>query len=175
MEPGDARLGWVRALLLAAGLLAAPMAGVASAQQKPASALEVTAGWVGFADDEIVSETLIGGAARWHLLPRLSIGPEVVYIDGNNHSHLVATGNLTFEVLAPRKGRVTPFLVVGAGVFQTRESFLSGTFTSREGAFTAGGGVRALVGDRVTAGVDARIGWEAHLRVGGFVGLVLGQ
>ena len=175
MEPGDARVGRVRALLLAVGLLAAPMASVATAQQRPASSLEVTAGWVGFADDGIVSETLIGGAARWHLLPRLSIGPEVVYIDGNNHSHLVATGNLTFDVLAPRKGRVTPFLVIGAGVFQTRESFLSGTFTSREGAFTAGGGVRALVGDRVTAGVDARIGWEAHLRVGGFVGLVLGQ
>jgi hypothetical protein len=178
MEPGDARVGWFRALLLVVSLLAAPMASMAAAQQRQASSLELAAGWVGFADDGIVNEALIGGAARWNLGPRLSIGPEVVYIDGNGHSHLVLTGNLTFELLAPRNGRVarvTPFLVVGGGVFQTRESFPSGTFTSREGAFTAGGGVRTSVGRRVTAGVDARIGWELHLRVSGFVGLVFAR
>lgn len=58
-------------------------------------------------------------------------------------------------------------------VFQTRESLFTGTFTSSEGAFTAGGGVRLAAG-RVTVGIDARVGWELHLRLNGFIGLRLG-
>lgn len=88
------------------------------------------------------------------------------------------TGNLTFDVMAPRSGRaqaVTPFLVVGGGMFQTRESFFGEDYTYTEGAFTAGGGVRAAVGDRVTVGVDARLGWETHIRINGLVGVRLGR
>ena len=70
--------------------------------------------------------------------------------------------------------RVTPFLVAG-GAFQTHESFFTGVFTSSEGAFSAGGGVRALVGDRVTVGIDTRFGWELHLRINGSIGLQLGR
>src|SRR5687768_11641107 len=80
-------------------LLATPMA--ATAQDRPGPAAELTAGWVGFADDGIVSESLVGAAARWYLLPRVSVGPELVYIRGAHHSHLVATGNVTWDVLAP--------------------------------------------------------------------------
>ena len=157
-------------------LLAAPMAELAVAQDRPGPAVDVTAGWVGFADDGIVSEGLVGAAARWYLLPRISIGPEVVYLGGSNHSHLVVTGNLMWDVLAPTNGRrVTPFLVAGGGVFQTREHLFNGTYTSSEGAFTAGGGVRALVADRVTLGFEMRVGWEAHVRINGLIGLHLGR
>jgi len=95
-----------------------------------------------------------------------------------HHSHLVATGNVTWDVLAPtnrRPHRVTPFLVAGGGVFQTREHFFNGTYTSSEGAFTAGGGVRALVGDHVTLGLEMRVGWETHIRINGLVGVQLGR
>jgi membrane protease YdiL (CAAX protease family) len=159
-------------------LLAPPMAVVAAAQNRPKAAADFSAGWIGFADDGIVSEGMAGGAARWYLLPRLAIGPEVIYMDGSNHSHLVVTGNLTWDVLAPangRPGQVTPFVVVGAGVFRTRESFFNGPFTSSEGAFTAGGGVRALVSNRVFVGVEGRVGWETHIRVNGVVGVQLGS
>jgi Outer membrane protein beta-barrel domain len=159
-------------------LLATAMADLATAQDRPGPAVEFAAGWVGFADDGIVSESLVGGAARWYLLPRISVGPEVAYIHGNNHSHLMVTGNMTYDLLSPTNGRprrVSPFVVAGGGLFQTREQFFSGTFTSSEGAFTAGGGVRAFVGDRVTIGVDMRVGWELHLRINGLVGLQLGQ
>ncbi len=154
--------------------LAWPLAGTAVAQERPGPAIDIAAGWVGFADDGIVSEGMFGGSARWYLLPRISIGPEIVYMSGSNHSHLVVTGNLTFDLLSPIAGkprRVTPFVVAGAGLFQTRNTFLTGDFTSSEGAFTAGGGVRALAGDRVTIGIDARVGWEPHVRVNGFVGV----
>ena len=36
-----------------------------------------------------------------------------------------------------------------------------------------GGGVRARVSDRVILGAEARVGWETHLRVNGFVGFTL--
>jgi hypothetical protein len=90
----------------------------------------------------------------------------------------VLTGNLTFDVIAPAAGRaapVAPFLVVGVGMFQTRESFFGEDSTYTEGAFTAGGGVRAAVNQRVTVGVEARIGWETHLRINGLVGVRLGR
>lgn len=151
---------------------------VVSAQGRPSPALDLAAGWVGFGDDGIVSETMVGGAGRLYLSPRIAVGPELLYIGGDNHSHLVLTGNLTFDFIAPpagRPARVTPFLVVGGGMFQTRESFFGEDQTHTEGAFTAGGGVRAAVSNRVTVGLDARIGWEAHLRVNGVVGIRLGR
>jgi hypothetical protein len=159
-------------------LLASPMADPAGAQDRPGPAVELSAGWVGFADDGIVSESLIGGAARWYLLPRISVGPEIAYIHGANHSHLMLTGNVTCDLLSATNGRprrVNPFVVAGGGLFQTREQFFNETFTSSEGAFTAGGGVRALVGDRVTIGAEARVGWELHLRFNGVLGLRLGR
>ena len=93
----------------------------ASAQQRPAPALEVAAGWVGFADDGVVSEFPIGGGFRWYVSPRVSVGPEVTFITGDSHSHQVVTGNLTFDFLTPRRGapRITPFMVVGGGMFRT--------------------------------------------------------
>jgi hypothetical protein len=150
------------------------LSGRAIAQDRPGPAAEFSAGWVGFADDGVVSEGMVGGAIRWYVSPRVSVGPEVLFIDGSNHSHFVLTGNFTFDLLSPVNGRprgVTPFVVAGGGLFQTRETFLNGPFTSTEGAFTAGGGVRARAGDHVNFGVDARIGWELHVRVNGFVGV----
>ena len=167
-----------RVAIVAFVLLAAPMTHAAVAQDRPGPAVDLAAGWVGFADDGVVSEGLIGGAARWYLLPRFSVGPELVFIHGTSHSHLVITGNVTWDVLGPRNRRpraVTPFLVAGGGVFQTRGHFFNGTYTSSEGAFTAGGGVRALVADRVTLGVEMRMGWEPHIRINGLLGVQLGR
>jgi hypothetical protein len=154
------------------------LAGAAAAQERPRPSVEVGAGWVGFADDGIVNEGMIGTAARWYVLPRISLGPEIVYTSGTSHSHLTVTGNVTYDILTATTGlsrRVTPFLVAGSGLFQTRETFFNGEFTSNEGAFTAGGGVRASASDRVTFGLDVRVGWELHLRVNGFVGVRLGR
>ena len=165
-------------IAVAIALVTVPMASGAWAQDTPAPVAEFAAGWVGFADDGIVNETLVGGAARWYLLSRIAIGPELIYIAGDNHSHFVATANLTWDILGPVNGRpraITPFVVVGGGLFQSSNPFPTGTFTSREGAFTLGGGVRVSAGDRLSIGLDTRIGWETHLRVNGTVGVRLGQ
>lgn len=149
----------------------------ASAQDRPPPVFDLSAGWVGFADDGVVSELPIGAAFRWHLSPRISIGPEVTLIAGESHSHQVLTGNLTFDFRTPRGGLplVTPFIVVGGGLFRTSEEFASRpSFSATEGAFTVGGGIRAPLNDRVSAAIDARLGWEAHLRLTGVISMRLG-
>src|SRR5688572_27466269 len=151
----------------------------ATAQQRGTTAVDVSAGWTGFADDGVVSETPVGAAVRWYLSPRVSIGPEFTFISGESHSHRVLTGNLTLDLLAPRSGqsRVTPYFVLGGGVLNTSESFaFSGErFSSSEGAFTAGGGIRVPINDRVSAGADARIGWEPHIRLMAFASIRFGS
>lgn len=169
---------FLRVILITLGLITFVPVLPTSAQDRPAAAAELAAGWVGFADDGIVSETLIGGSARWYVSPRVSLGPEVLFISGDNHSHFVVTGNLMFDFLGPVGGQpraVTPFVVVGGGLFRTSETFFGDTISSNEGAFTAGGGVRAAVTDRVTVGVEARAGWETHVRINGTVGVRLGR
>ena len=154
------------------------LTGTAAAQDKPATTIEVGAGWMGFPDDGLVSEMLVGGASRWYLLQRVSVGPEIVYVSGESHSHLTVTGNLTVDLRSQvpgRRDRLVPFVVVGGGLFSTREAFPAGDFTSYEGAFTAGGGIRASASDRLSVGLDVRVGWETHLRINGFVGLQIGQ
>jgi hypothetical protein len=165
-----------RRLLILAFSIVVVVPDIALAQSRPAPVVEVLAGWVGFADDGIASEMMVGGAARWYVSSRFAIGPEVIYMAGSNHSHLMITGNATFDLARPINNRprtITPFLVAGGGVFQTSENFRTETFRSSEGAFTFGGGVRVAASDRVTVGVDARIGWEAHMRVNAVAGIRL--
>ena len=170
---------WRRQAAVAAASvgLAVLNASAVEAQARPGPALEIAAGWVGFADNTVVSEALIGGAGRFYVTPRLAMGPEVAYIDGDQHSHLMVTGNLTFDFLnlvAGQPPKVDPFVVVGGGWFRTRETFAMEPFSSNEGTFTAGGGARVHLRRRVYVAGEARIGWETHLRVNGVVGLRLG-
>jgi hypothetical protein len=162
--------------IAAIAALAAALPRPAAAQERPAPVAELHAGALVFADDGFPRENFFGGAARLYVLPRVSVGPEIAYISGRNHSHLMLTGNVTFDVLSPSNGRpapVTPFIVAGGGLFQTREQFPRGTFTSTDPAFTAGGGVRARLGHLVTVGGEVRVGWELHVRVNALVGIRL--
>ena len=150
----------------------------AAAQQRPAPVIQIAAGTYLFPDDgETIPEGFLGGAGRFYLTPRISVGPEIAFVAGANHSHWILTGNLTFDFLKSSGGlprSFTPFVVVGGGYYSTRADFFDrGVDTSYEGAFTAGGGVRGRVGPRVTLGAEARIGWEPHLRLNAFVGIEL--
>jgi opacity protein-like surface antigen len=165
----------MKSVLLAMGvaLLMPPIASIAAAQEARRTAVEFSVGSLMFPDDGTVTEGMVGGSVRLYLLPRVAIGPELLYVQGSNHSHLMLTGNVTFDFFGPtggREPRVTPFLVIGGGMFQTRDQTPRGEFSSNEGAFTAGGGVRGAVTDRLHVGAEVRIGWELHLRVNGFVG-----
>ncbi len=51
-------------------LLLAPLVHPASAQEKPAPAVELAAGALLFSDDAVVAEGFVGGSGRVYLTPR---------------------------------------------------------------------------------------------------------
>jgi hypothetical protein len=135
------------------------------------AAAEIVVGHAGFVDDATIHHGVLGGAIRWYVTPRVSVGPEIVYMRGpRDDRDLMLTGNVTFDFLSPvPRHRFTPFAVVGGGWFRHSDRF----GPSSEGAFTAGIGLRANVSDRWYVGGDARFGWELHTRVAGVVGIRL--
>ncbi len=146
---------------------------------RPAPAVEFLAGYAGFIDDAMIDHAIAGTAARVYLTPRLAIGPEFVHMWGPNWDRdLFLTGNLTFDLLPPRHARprrATPFLIAGGGLSQHSDRFGPFSFTSYEGAFTGGGGVRAWIADRVYTFGDVRFGWELHVRINAGLGVHLGR
>ena len=164
-----------RLLTVALALLAVPVVPAFAQQssERPAPALEIIGGYAGFVDDATIDHAVIGGSARIYLSPRISVGPEIVYMRGPaDDRDLFFTGNLTFDILSPRPDRrVAPFLVGGGGFFRGSYSIGPQPFSYLEGAFTAGGGLRAPISDRWYALGEYRIGWELHQRVTGGVGV----
>jgi hypothetical protein len=150
-------VAWFAALLSAA-------ASPAFAQSRGGGAAEGFVGYAGFLDDTTITHTSWGGAARWYVLPRVAIGPELVYFKGpGDDRDLIVTGNVTFDVL--RRARpLTPFLIAGGGFFRHSDRFGASTFTSTEGSFTGGGGLRFSVGRKFYVAPELRTGWEPHLR-----------
>ena len=62
---------------------------------------------------------------------------------------------------------VVPYVVFGGGYMSHRDELGRGPIPGHEGSFTAGGGARVRVTDRLYVGGDVRIGWELHLRAAG--------
>jgi hypothetical protein len=144
-----------------------------SADPRSAPAVEFTGGYAGFVDDATIDHGMLGTAVRFHVSPRVSIGPELQFMMGpDSDRDLLLTGNVTFDMLSPGR-RATPFFVVGGGLFNHRNNFGGRDFSSTEAAFTAGGGVRAWVSKRVYVASELRVGWELHYRVTGTLGVAL--
>ena len=138
------------------------------AQDRGRPTIEGFGGWAGFVDNETKHHWVVGGGGRYYITPRLAIGPEFAYMSGpGSDRDLMLTGNMTFDLFVPTIAgmrRANPFVVVGGGLFQHRQRFQSGEFTSTEGSFTGGGGVRVWLTDRVYIAPEVRIGWELHVR-----------
>jgi hypothetical protein len=152
------------------GLAALLGAGEAVAQPARGVAVDGVVGWAGYVDDATIEHTLAGVSVRIPVSDRLSVGPEVVYSSGPDPQRNVALmGSLWFDLgPAPARARVVPFLVAGGGYQRLRDVV---GFSSGEGAFTAGGGARVRVSDRLHVGGDLRVGWELHLRAAAHVGV----
>jgi hypothetical protein len=161
-------IGRILALVL---IVAAP----AAAQERPPASVEFLAGHSGFADDATIEHSVVGVAGRVYVTPRISVGPEITYMKGpNTDRDWFFLGNLVWDIRHPRAGRpppVSPFLIAGGGFSTHSMRFASGTFTSSEGAFAAGGGTRVHITDRVYAMGDFRFGWELHYRITGGIGV----
>jgi hypothetical protein len=156
-------------------LVWAPTAQAQDARDRPPPAAELSAGYAGFVDEGLIAHGVLAGALRWPLSPRVSVGPELVYMRGpGGDRDFFATGNLTFDFLTPSPTRAaTPYVVAGAGLMRHTGEVGVGTFTSNEGAFTAGLGVRARLSGRSYLGAEWRVGWELHTRLTAIVGFNL--
>ena len=144
------------------------------AQERP-WIVDGSIGYAGFVDDSTKNYVSYGGGVRKYLTPRISIGPEFVVMDNGDLTRdrvVMLTGNVVYD-LYPTHGQnarsVTPFLVGGFGGFWGREQFQSGPYWASDPAFTAGGGVRVRIADRMSAVAEYRFGWELHHRLTGSV------
>jgi hypothetical protein len=165
-----------RRSFVAAGVAAfMTMLAPAAYAQGQRTAVEGIGGYAGFLDESVMHHSVLGSAARWYLLPRVAVGPELVYMKGlGDDRDLVLTGNVTFDVLSGARA-VTPFLVAGGGIFRHSDRFSGHTFSSTEGSFTGGGGVRIPIGEHLYVAPEFRIGWEPHYRVSVAVGWRFGD
>jgi hypothetical protein len=121
-------------------------------------------------DDATIHHRLVGASVRVPIGDRLSVGPEFVYSAGPDPQRNISLmGSLWFDLVPTAPGtRVVPYIVAGAG-FQRQRDVIA--YASGEGAFTAGGGARVHLRDRVYVGGDVRVGWELHLRTTAHVGV----
>jgi hypothetical protein len=168
-------MSWMRSGSVPAAMLAAWLAGAgeARAQEPHAIAIEGTVGWAGFVDDATIHHAVYGAGARISLTPRISVGPEFAYMVGpDTDRDLFLLGSIWIDLVAPGSGPVAPYVVFGGGYMGHHDERGRGPFPwSHEGSFTAGGGARVRVSDRVYVGGDVRLGWELHLRATGHVGV----
>lgn len=137
-------------------------------------AAELSIGWAGFADEALIDHAVFGGSARLPLTPRVSVGPELVYMRGpGTDRDLFVTGNLTFDMIPRGSARraVSPFFVIGAGLMRHQTRFGPTGFSHTGGAVTGGGGARFRLSDQVYALGEIRGGWEPHLRLTGGIGV----
>ena len=154
----------MRAFLLLC-LFALPCVGAATnaEAQIARKEAEVALGGAWFLDESVIVHRIAGGSVRWRLTPRLAVGPEVTYMVGpGSDRDFTLTGNLTWDL---RASGVTPFIVVGGGLFRHSDRFFTRTFSSTDGGFTARAGVRIPLTPDWYLAPEAGIGWEPHSRL----------
>jgi hypothetical protein len=121
---------------------------------------------------------IFGGAFRYPLSPRVSIGPELVYMIGPGHDRdLFVTGDIWFDFIPRQRGvpaRFSPYLVAGVGLMRHSDESLR-DFVVHEWAFTGGIGLRIALNERWYVAPEARLGWEPHARLSGSVGYAFGR
>jgi hypothetical protein len=160
---------------LALGFVLAVAAPANAQSVRPPASVEIFAGHAGFADEGTIEHAVFGGAGRVYLTPRISIGPEITYMRGpGDDRDWFFLGNFVFDFRSPTAGRpprVSPFVIAGAGFFTHSDRVGTGIYTSSEGTFAAGPGLRVHVTDRVSVTGDLRFGWELHYRITGGLGV----
>src|SRR5262245_30889380 len=74
-------------------------------------AADTSVGWAGFVDDATKHYLLVGGSVRRSITPRVSIGPELVFMSNSDEVrdlNVLLTGNVVFD-MAPGR-RLAPFV-----------------------------------------------------------------
>lgn len=131
-------------------------------------ALDTSAGYAGFVDEAPIEHFAIGLGARWRLSPRVSVGPEAVFMKGpGSDRDLFVTGKVMVDFMPQRLA--SPYFIADGGMMFHADDFYRSAFWTREGAVSGGLGVRVNLTPRISIAPEFRIGWEPHLRIGAVV------
>lgn len=142
---------------------------LAGAQNTFRRSVELSTGYAAFLDESPIEHFTVGGAWKWRATPRVSVGPEIVYMRGpGSDRDLFLTGKLVVDFMPAR--RASPYFVADGGLMLHHTEFFNGPHWVREGAGSFGGGVRIGINDRMYVSPEVRIGWEPHIRVGALFG-----
>jgi len=149
-----------------------PAAARAQAAPRPAL-VEGGAGFAQFMDDSPINHSVFDGGGRIYVSRRVAIGPEVTVMFGPGIDRdFFLTGNATIDLVDPSgpHAKAVPYVVGGAGFIRTTLPTGAGSFTSSEGAFTVGAGVRIAPANAWYVAPEFRFGWELHWRLGVQIG-----
>jgi len=155
------------------------LAGQVSAQDtlsRPKVDVKIGGGTSTFGDSgDDYRHTVVAGAVRIYVYRRLSIEPEIMYMQRGEHDRdLVFTPHVAFDLLDSR-GRFVPYVIAGVGVEHHRDQFTYNDFfngnvlvTRRvsENTISAsmGIGAKLYLTDRLFVAPDVRVGLEPTFR-----------
>ena len=136
---------------------------------------EASGGYTSFLDGGSIDHGGGGAALRVYIAPWLSVGPEMVYMigPGSDRDTLLLL-NVTVDLrrsMVGQVGRVEPYLTTGAGLLRHEDSRGPYSWANTGPVFTWGGGARVWVARWAYVGSDMRLGWPAHVRVMGTMGV----
>ena len=125
-------------------------------------------GLASFVDESPDHHLLTGGSARIYLTRRLSIEPEFLYLyRDNKHHDMILMPNVVWDFGG---SRFVPYVTGGVGLLRTTDSGFLQSYSHNEGVITAGGGVKIYLNDRWFIAPEARVGFEAHVRISAGIG-----
>ena len=129
--------------------------------------IEAVVGFSTFIDEDFIDHAVTGGSVRLGLGGRWSIKPQFLYMRAGAHDQdFYLLNNLVYDL--ETRGRVTPYLIAGGGVFWHRATFglnRERVFTSRSWHVDGGAGARIRLGERWTVASEARFGLEPFFQV----------
>jgi hypothetical protein len=158
---------WPKCIIAAAALVLccySPARAQRNDLTPPKVEVKATFGASGFGDELSYPHVVAGGAVRFYITRRLSVGPELLYMRrSRDDEDYLFMPSVAYDLTDPTH-KAVPYIIGGVGAFQHRGRF--GT-SSPAWAVDAGGGVKIFLNDRLFVAPEARlgvVGQEATIR-----------
>jgi hypothetical protein len=132
--------------------------------------VKLIAGAAAFLDESTpLDHFVIGAAGAIDLSPRLHLEPQFLYMDGpESDRDITLTGNISYDILVAKNSAL--YLVGGGGLLRHTEDFASGSFSSYDGTFSGGIGIRFDLSENLFVAPEFRIGFEPLIQILGSAG-----
>jgi hypothetical protein len=146
-----------------------------AAAEAQSSIIEANVGRAWFIDESPIPHSVVGGAIRGYVTPRVSLGFGLTHMRGPGHDRdLFAQALVSADLLSPATRRkVVPYVTLAGGLLHHTNRIGTIHNISHTGlAFGLSAGARVRMGDRWFIAPEAGVGIEAHTRIGISVGLL---